>query len=588
MARAGKSWLMPDPEVSDQTLGRVAGLRARLGAHLSQPFRSLPARIVTSVFSAALVTSLVVSWISTHSIESFLREKMDGKFPGLLHATSQRIDLYYAQRQLDVETFARSAVVTANSARLSEPAAETSRTELRTYLSYVLEHFPQYEALFLLDPQGRNLLWIGAELEVPAERRERAARVTAPTLGGIEWIGGRRIQLASVPVLNAKEQRVASLHALIEVGAVEQLLQVEDAGPNLELSIVASDGATLLAAPNVSRRHPYTRPLPAAAAAPEIEEYTDADGEQRVGSAVRFDRFGWTLVVEQPYDDAFAPVVSTLREQLLLNLGIVLGFSLVAFQVARSIVRPILALSDAALRIATGETDVMVGGSPAADEIGVLTRAFNEMSSRLRRNQLALEESRLEVEDANARLIAQNNELQRVNEVFQQLSITDDLTRLHNHRFFHDHLPREMKRAARTGEPLALIVIDLDDFKRLNDRYGHAVGDAVLKQVAVVMSGVVREMDLLARYGGEEFALLASQTTLEGAVALAEKLRLAIAHARFSVLNGDGPIEIEVTASLGVAAFRGDEKAFFNDADRALYRAKSLGKDCVVVANAGD
>ena len=167
----------------------------------------------------------------------------------------------------------------------------------------------------------------------------------------------------------------------------------------------------------------------------------------------------------------------------------------------------------------------------------MLTRAFNEMSARLRRNQLALEESRLEVEDANARLIAQNNELQRVNEVFQQLSITDDLTKLHNHRFFHEHLPREMKRAVRTGEPLALIVIDLDDFKRLNDRFGHAVGDAVLHQVAVVMSGVVREMDLLARYGGEEFALLASRTPLDGAVALAEKIRLAISHARFSVMN---------------------------------------------------
>jgi diguanylate cyclase (GGDEF)-like protein len=541
---------------------------------------------VTSVFSAALVTSLVVSWISTHSIESFLREKMDGNFPGLLHATSQRIDLYYGQRQLDVETFARSEVVALNSARLSGPAAETSRSELRTYLSYVLEHFPQYEALFLLAPDGRNLLWVGSELEIPAERRLRAARVSAPTLGGIEWIGGRRVQIASVPVVNPRDERIASLHALIAIGAVEQQLAVEDVGKNLELSIVGADGATLLTAPNATQRHPYTRALPAAGESATVEDYTDSDGEHRVGSALRLGRFGWTLVVEQPYEEAFAPVVSTIREQLLLNLGIVLGFSLVAFQVARSIVRPILALSDAALRIATGETDVMVGGSPAADEIGVLTRAFNEMSLRLRRNQLALEESRLEVEDANARLIAQNNELHRVNEVFQQLSITDDLTKLHNHRFFHEHLPREMKRAARTGEPLALIVIDLDDFKRLNDRFGHAVGDAVLKQVAHVMSSVVREMDLLARYGGEEFALLASHTTLEGAVSLAEKLRIAISHARFSVLNPDGPSEIEVTASLGVAAFRGDEKGFFNDADRALYRAKALGKDCVVVADA--
>ena len=150
------------------------------------------------------------------------------------------------------------------------------------------------------------------------------------------------------------------------------------------------------------KRRPYARPLPRGRRASRRSRSTPTrTASSGSGARVRFDRFGWTLVVEQPYDDAFAPVVSTIREQMLLNLGIVLGFSLVAFQVARSIVRPILALSDAALRIATGETDVMVGGSPAADEIGVLTRAFNEMSSRLRRNQLALEESRLEVEDAN-------------------------------------------------------------------------------------------------------------------------------------------------------------------------------------------
>ena len=143
----------------------------------------------------------------------------------------------------------------------------------------------------------------------------------------------------------------------------------------------------------------------------------------------------------------------------------------------------------------------------------MLTRAFHEMTVRLKRNQDELEEKRVEIEDANHRLIAQNRELQRVNEVFEQLSITDDLTKLHNHRFFQEHLPQEMKRAERTGEPLSLILIDIDDFKQLNDRYGHSVGDAVLRRVADVMSAEVREMDLLARYGGEEFALLASQTT---------------------------------------------------------------------------
>jgi diguanylate cyclase (GGDEF)-like protein len=579
---------MPESGTGESMRGTLGRLGAWVGPLLSRPFHSLPSRIVTTVFSAALVTSLVVSWLSTRSIESFLREAIDEQFPVVLRSTGQRLDLYYAQRQLDVETFARSAIVSAGAAQLAGGAAAASRGELETYLRYVLERFPQYRALFLLDRDGRPLLWVGESLELPKSLLERSARVAEPGIGRIEPVAGRRLQLASAPVHDARNQRVATLHALLELEAVDALLRVEEAGPNLALYVVGPDGQRIVAAADGAWRRLEGRPLPQPSAPPTIEDYTDSEGRRLVGSALPLDRFGWTLVVEQPYQDAFAPAVATVRSQLLLNFSIVLAFSLVAFQVARSIVRPILALSDAALRIATGETEVLVDGRPSADEIGVLTRAFNEMSARLRRHQLALEESRLEVEDANARLIAQNNELQRVNEVFQQLSITDDLTKLHNHRFFHEHLPREMKRAARTGEPLMLILIDLDDFKGLNDRFGHAVGDAVLHKVALVMSSVVRDMDLLARYGGEEFALLAANTSLEGAVALAEKIRLAISHARFSIMNVDGPAEIRVTASIGVAAFRGDEKTFFNDADRALYRAKALGKDCVVVADSAE
>jgi diguanylate cyclase (GGDEF)-like protein len=144
-----------------------------------------------------------------------------------------------------------------------------------------------------------------------------------------------------------------------------------------------------------------------------------------------------------------------------------------------------------------------------------------------------------------------------------------------------------MKRSIRTGEPLSLILMDIDDFKKLNDRHGHSVGDSVLRQAALVMNGEVRDLDLLARYGGEEFALLASHTTLEGASALAEKLRLAVSQARFPVITLEGPSVISITVSVGVAQFRGEEKALFNDADRALYRAKDSGKDCVVLAEEG-
>jgi diguanylate cyclase (GGDEF)-like protein len=160
--------------------------------------------------------------------------------------------------------------------------------------------------------------------------------------------------------------------------------------------------------------------------------------------------------------------------------------------------------------------------------------------------------------------------------------VTDELTGLPNHRSFRDSLSREIKRALRDESALALVLFDIDDFKSLNDTYGHAVGDAILARVAALMRAELREVDLLARYGGEEFALLAPGTSLDGAVAIAEKVRMAISRASFSVLSLEGPCSLRVTVSAGVALFDGDERRLFNAADRALYGAKSAGKDCVV------
>ena len=186
------------------------------------------------------------------------------------------------------------------------------------------------------------------------------------------------------------------------------------------------------------------------------------------------------------------------------------------------------------------------------------------------------------VEDANLRLRVQNKELHRMNGVLSQLSITDGLTQLHNHRFFQDFLSREAKRADRTRDDLALILVDIDHFKHWNDKLGHAGGDEILRRIANVMNAHIRAADLLARYGGEEFALVAPGTDLEGAVALAEKMRAAIAQTQF-FLNPPSDQE-NVTVSMGVALYHGDRKKLFTDADQALYRAKASGRDCVMFA----
>lgn len=162
----------------------------------------------------------------------------------------------------------------------------------------------------------------------------------------------------------------------------------------------------------------------------------------------------------------------------------------------------------------------------------------------------------------------------------QQLAITDDLTGLYNRRHFFNLGEMEFARALRYQHPLGVVMLDVDHFKEINDTYGHAVGDAVLKGIAQRLKDSCRGVDILARYGGEEFSLLLPETSLSAALETAERLRSCIA---------DQPIEakdesLSATISLGVAALSKDTpdlSSLINRADQALLEAKSAGRNCV-------
>jgi len=157
---------------------------------------------------------------------------------------------------------------------------------------------------------------------------------------------------------------------------------------------------------------------------------------------------------------------------------------------------------------------------------------------------------------------------------------TDSLTGLGNRWTFDEELALEWRRAERVGDPLALILADIDDFKAINDTFGHQVGDEVLRAVGRVLSANVRQVDLAARYGGEEFAVIVPETDLEGAVQLAERLRVALEQEQVGLPDGS---HVRVTASFG-AAVKGDlprAEELVAAADETLYEAKRAGKNRV-------
>ena len=166
----------------------------------------------------------------------------------------------------------------------------------------------------------------------------------------------------------------------------------------------------------------------------------------------------------------------------------------------------------------------------------------------------------------------------RLHQVVQQQALTDELTGLANRRHFMVRLETELSRARRSGSPVAVLLSDLDDFKRVNDRFGHRAGDEVLKAFGRAVRRCVREVDVAARLGGEEFAVLLTETDSGGARRFAERLR--------SEFRNEEGLPDRVTASFGISSYpvSGSAEELLVDADVCLYQAKARGKDSIVVA----
>ncbi|MCZ6815540.1 MAG: GGDEF domain-containing protein, partial [Planctomycetota bacterium] len=175
---------------------------------------------------------------------------------------------------------------------------------------------------------------------------------------------------------------------------------------------------------------------------------------------------------------------------------------------------------------------------------------------------------------------AENQAMLAQNRVLEQKATTDTLTGLNNRAAFDARLESEIERLRRYGRPFALLMLDVDHFKRFNDTYGHLVGDDVLKLVARACSDIVRTADFAARYGGEEFAVIAPEIDSKQAALFAERLRAAI-EGRTYDYNGQS---LNVTVSIGVAAVSSEcqtfeSKPIIHVADAALYQAKKSGRN---------
>lgn len=295
---------------------------------------------------------------------------------------------------------------------------------------------------------------------------------------------------------------------------------------------------------------------------------------------IKRDQWGTWLTGYAPIKDANNKVVAiigldmsveevfrsetNIKFSAFLALAAAMLFTAVlSLALSSKISKPIMQLTAATRHIADGNLDYTISIN-SRDEIGSLASSLNRMVSSLRESQASL--------------------LKRAN--------TDGLTGLYNHRYFHERLSQELKRALRYSRPLSLIMIDLDGFKSVNDNLGHPAGDAILRSFSKILMLEIRDTDIAARYGGDEFAVILPETNAEEALQIAERIRATVErkpHLTDEALSEiekkhDGSFEWKITLSVGVAecpAHARQRDALVSAADIAMYHAKHVSQNAV-------
>ena len=216
------------------------------------------------------------------------------------------------------------------------------------------------------------------------------------------------------------------------------------------------------------------------------------------------------------------------------------------------------------------------------DEIGELANIFNDMNAKVYESQQRLQEKYVQADTAliatNQQLLARTKELESTLQLVEQLATTDSLTGLPNRRYFDEYLATTFSRAVRFKESLCMLLLDVDNFKQINDQLGHGVGDFVLRELGTIFLARTRDTDVSARLGGDEFVFLLYHTDIEQANNLAQSLLKAVREHAFVVDSNS----IRVTLSIGIAQVTADVhsvEGLYGNADHALYQAKRNGRD---------
>ena len=513
--------------------------------------RSVRTTILTLAVLATLIPSLATGWISYRQNRRAIEAKLDQQLTSSSTQSAREVGLWLSERLRDLKTFGTSYEVTENI------GGGAGSHRLLEFLNSVNRRFPDFEELMVITPDQRTVAFTGrtaGKLLLPGDwllkAREGESILGAPQRS--DSTGAVTMEIA-VAVQNPAGRFLGVLAARLNFGSIEDPLRELAPGTDGRLAVIGRDGQPIVHIRGGAAPFPVATIRDLEQADGATVAYTATDGTAVLGALGEVPGAEWMTVTEIPAATAFADIRRLRNTTMLTVLALLLVVGSLAYGLGLLVVLPLERLSRAADQVAGGDLDVAVPVS-GGGEVSQLTGVFNDMVRRLREGRLELE----------------------------RLSVTDELTGLANRRHLDTELEREIQRHERHKRALAVLMLDVDRFKALNDTHGHPAGDAVLRQLAEVLEKNTRKGDTVARFGGEEFVVILPETPAAGAVHLAEKIRAAVEAHPFTI--DENGATVHATISIGLARFPDHARTLdtlISAADQALYRSKQGGRNRV-------
>ncbi|HTZ00291.1 MAG TPA: diguanylate cyclase [Rhodocyclaceae bacterium] len=495
----------------------------------------------------------------------------------------------YVAGDIDGKILARQRLLEALTRELP-PTLLTEPRQLETWLAERHRLAPLFSrGLLVVRPDGQRAI---ADYPVIAGRRQldftasdwfiavRDRRSFAVGKAGTSRLIGKGIIVMAVPMLDAKGRLLAVIAGVTALDAPGFLDLVQD-------NSIGGSGGYLLISPRdkifVAASMPPMRlqPLPAPGANPLHDRAmagfrgtgitVNAFGVEELVAIASVPTAGWFLVARMPTAEAFEPVAEIRRIVLRNGVAMSGGLALLFLVILVYTLRPMNRAAREMRRMADGDIDLQRLPVARNDEVGTMIASFNRLVDRLNEDEAALKDRGRALEQAMADL--RDSEARMAH-----MAHHDTLTGLPNRALFDDRLNQALARAERAGRQAALLFLDVDGFKPVNDQYGHEVGDQVLQQVAQRLRESTRRADSVARIGGDEFVVLLADLDDPRAVAR------AVAEKCLEVIAPDFLLDrqrLKLGFSIGIAVYPDDADgaaALLARADQAMYRAKEGGR----------